>query len=165
MSHPAQFSQSLGRTAQALSPAVWLVLATALAAAGGALILPDGLARLALVSVSVTLFCLGVLVPLLAGRETLGRAAADGRIAEFIAHDASPSFTTDSEGRIGYQNGSAESRFGECNGQTLVRALGDLFANPAAVLYRLQNRAQASWRSEPTTTGRLPRSDRGRCGW
>jgi two-component system, cell cycle sensor histidine kinase and response regulator CckA len=37
----------------------------------------------------------------------------------------------------------AENRFGDCSGQTLSRALGDLFANPAAVLYRLQTRAMS----------------------
>ena len=126
-----------------LSSAVWLLFALALASGVAAVLLPDGLPRLILMSMTVTLLCLTVVVPLLGRQERRSQGAAQDRIAEFIAHDASPSFTTDGDGRIGYQNAVAESRFGECNGQTLVRALGDLFANPAAVLYRLQNRAQA----------------------
>ena len=126
-----------------LSPAIWLLMALALAAGAAAWLVPEGTLRLLLLSVAVTMACLAMLVPLLARGERGGKDLASGRIADFIAHDASPSFTTDADGRIGYQNSMAEQRFGDCNGQTLVRALGDLFANPAAVLFRLQNRAQA----------------------
>lgn len=139
----ASTPQSLGRTALSLSPAVWLLLVGALVAAGAAVLLADGTLRLALGSAAATLACLSVLVPALARRERRAQAGAQGRIADFIAHDASPSFTTDAEGRIGYQNAVAEDRFGDCGGQTLSRALGDLFANPAAVLYRLQTRAMS----------------------
>jgi two-component system cell cycle sensor histidine kinase/response regulator CckA len=140
---PHSSALSLGRTALALSPAVWLLLTGALLAALAAVLLADGVLRLALASAATTLGCLALIVPLLAGRERRVRAGAQGRIADFIAHDASPSFTTDAEGRIGYQNAVAENRFGDCSGQTLSRALGDLFANPAAVLYRLQTRAMS----------------------
>ncbi len=143
MSHLVLTPQSLGRTAQGLSPAAWLLPVLAVATGAGAFFLPEGLPRLALGSVAVTFACLTVLVTLLARRERRSRAGLGDRIAEFVAHDASPSFTTDIEGRIGYQNAVAENRFGDCTGQTLVRALGDLFANPSAVLFRLQNRAAA----------------------
>ncbi|WP_245860896.1 ATP-binding response regulator [Rhodobacter maris] len=64
-------------------------------------------------------------------------------LAAFIAHDAAPSFTTDAEGEIGYQNRAATDRFGVRGGQTLARALGELFANPGSVLTRLQSKAVA----------------------
>lgn len=143
MSYSALTPQSLGRTAVTLSPALWLLLVAAAGAGLAAWGLAEGVLRLLLMSVAATLLSLTVLIPLIARRARHAQSAAHDRIAEFIAHDASPSFTTDAEGRIGYQNDEAEQRFGACNGQTLVRALGDLFANPAAVLYRLQNRAMA----------------------
>ncbi|WP_421705073.1 ATP-binding protein [Aliiroseovarius sp.] len=64
-------------------------------------------------------------------------------VSAFVEHDAAPSFTTDADGQIGYQNLAAVERFGGKDGETLISALGDLFASPAAVLYRLQNKAQA----------------------
>ena len=143
MSQSALTPQSLGRTAMALSSAVWVLLVAAAGAALTAWAVGDGVLQLLLLSVAVTLVSLTVLIPMIARRERRAQSAARGRVAAFIAHDASPSFTTDPEGRIGYQNAEAEQRFGACNGQTLVHALDDLFANPAAVLYRLQNRAMA----------------------
>ncbi|WP_438273463.1 ATP-binding response regulator [Thioclava arctica] len=64
-------------------------------------------------------------------------------ISEFISHDASPSFTTDRDGEVGFQNRAAVERFGSRGGQVLARSLGELFANPSAVLRRLQSKANA----------------------
>jgi two-component system, cell cycle sensor histidine kinase and response regulator CckA len=133
----------MGRTAAAISPSAWALLAVAALAGGAAWYVADPNSSLILLSVAVTLVCLLALIQGLAHRERRAQAVADGRITEFIAHDASPSFTTDADGCVGTQNASAARRFGDCKGRTLVRALGDLFANPAAVLYRMQNRAQA----------------------
>jgi two-component system, cell cycle sensor histidine kinase and response regulator CckA len=60
---------------------------------------------------------------------------------DLVARDATPCFATDDVGQIIYQNQAAEVRFGKRDGATLVAALGDHFAQPGAVLYRLQNRA------------------------
>jgi len=81
---------------------------------------------------------------LLARRHGTAETALHGQLAEFIAHDASPSFTTDAEGAIGYQNRAAVERFGAREGQTMTRALGEVFANPASVLHRLQGRAESA---------------------
>lgn len=62
-------------------------------------------------------------------------------VAHFVENDASPSFTTDVEGVIGYQNAAAIEHFGEKAGATLVAVLSGIVASPAAVLFRLQNRA------------------------
>ncbi|MEO0703197.1 MAG: ATP-binding protein [Pseudomonadota bacterium] len=64
-------------------------------------------------------------------------------VSHFVEHDASPSFTTNTEGIIGYQNTAAAERFGEKAGATLVAVLGGVIASPAAVVFRLQNRADA----------------------
>ncbi len=98
---------------------------------------------LAALAAGGTLFALLVLIRLLSRRYHRARAQLFDTVAGFVAMDASPSFTTDADGRIGYCNRAAEERFGKVDGQTLVAALGDTFASPAAVLYRLQNSAQA----------------------
>ena len=65
----------------------------------------------------------------------------EARLAKLIGLDATPCFTTDAHGQIGFQNPAAQSRFGAADGSTLVSALKDHFAAPSAVLYRLQSRA------------------------
>ena len=68
----------------------------------------------------------------------------EARLAKLIGLDATPCFTTDAHGQIGFQNPAAQSRFGAADGSTLVSALKDHFAAPSAVLYRLQSRASHS---------------------
>ncbi len=65
-------------------------------------------------------------------------------ISQFIAHDATPSFATDDEGAIGYRNAAAETRFPDSDRQTLAGVLTSVFANPGAVLFRLQTKANAN---------------------
>ncbi len=146
--------QTLGRTAQGLQPTIWLMLALAVGMGAAAVTLAPGPVRLALAGGAGTLACLAILVKLLGRRHGRG----DGgvlRVSDLIAHDASPGFATDGDGRILYHNGSAQTRFGDCDGQKLGRALGRVLANPAAVLYRLQTRAAAQGSArEEVDTGR-----------
>ncbi len=62
-------------------------------------------------------------------------------VSRFVQHDASPSFTTNSDGIIDYQNQAALDKFGDRDATTLTAVLGGLFASPSAVLYRLQSKA------------------------
>ncbi|MDP2740605.1 MAG: ATP-binding protein [Pseudorhodobacter sp.] len=96
---------------------------------------------LVLFAVAGTLVALAVLLRLFAFFRARSQNEVHRRLAEFIAHDAAPSFTTDFDGSIGFQNRAAVERFGSRGGQTLARALGEVFANPAAMLFRLQNKA------------------------
>jgi two-component system cell cycle sensor histidine kinase/response regulator CckA len=64
-------------------------------------------------------------------------------IAGFVEHDAAPSFTTNADGVIGYENAAAVKRFGERGGQPLLSALETVFAAPNNTLARLQSRALA----------------------
>ena len=68
---------------------------------------------------------------------------AAAMLDRLVGHDASPCFTTDATGAIDFQNTAAQARFGASPGATLVSALGDHFASPGAVLFRLQSRAAA----------------------
>lgn len=69
---------------------------------------------------------------------------AEKRIGLLVGQDAAPCFTTDDLGQIGYQNTAAIGRFGSKDGTTLVATLLDHFANPGAVLFRLQSRAKST---------------------
>ncbi|MEO6301067.1 MAG: ATP-binding protein [Paracoccaceae bacterium] len=74
----------------------------------------------------------------------MARLAARRRLAvmvRLVGHDATPCLMADKHGQILYQNESAAARFGAGNGETMIAALAEHFASPAAVLYRLQNRA------------------------
>ncbi|RPE71705.1 two-component system cell cycle sensor histidine kinase/response regulator CckA [Pacificibacter maritimus] len=64
-------------------------------------------------------------------------------IAGFVEHDAVPSFTTDADGIIGYENTAAVKRFDGRTGQSLHTALETFFAAPKAMLARMQSRALA----------------------
>nr|WP_234990425.1 PAS domain-containing sensor histidine kinase [Aquimixticola soesokkakensis] len=122
--------------------------ATVLALAGGALLIAGLLVPPA--TLGLLLFCVGgclvwtaAVARLLAQRHRAVRRRFYALISSFVEHDASPSFTTDIDGVIGYQNPAATMRFGGQGGETLLRILGQSFASPAATLYRLQTRAQA----------------------
>ena len=118
-----------------------VLLALALAAAAGGLLAGPGLVQLGLFAsggtIAMTVLFL-VLAGRLAARRRSRRAAEVGRI---VAEDAAPCFTTDGEGAILYRNKAAEARFERGAAGTLAGTLGDIFAHPAAVLYRLQSRA------------------------
>ena len=143
MSHPALSPHPLTRTALALSPrCIWLVAGAVICASAALYFRSRGIA-LPLLAAAATLAALAIVLRALARRHATVRAQLHGQIATFVAHDSSPSFTTDGDGAIGYQNRAALERFGSRSGQTLTRALSDVFANPSAVLVRLQNKAAA----------------------
>jgi two-component system, cell cycle sensor histidine kinase and response regulator CckA len=143
VSHPALSPRPVTQAALDLAPrAGWFVVIGAglLAAAAAA---PHRLVELTLITSGLTFVALTLVVKGLALRHTQAEVHLHATLAEFVAQDAAPSFTTDSDGQIGYANAAARARFGPVDGATLVTALGDMFAAPASVLYRLQNRALA----------------------
>ncbi|MFN0115756.1 MAG: ATP-binding protein [Paracoccaceae bacterium] len=144
VSRPAPTANPLTRTAEALAPRTALLALGALAVLGLALLVPWAIPAVILTAVAGTLGLLAVLIRILAARAARSDKAVSGRIAEFVEHDASPSFTTDSVGEIGHQNRAAIERFGTRANQSLAAALSSVFANPAAVLSRLQARASAA---------------------
>ncbi len=66
---------------------------------------------------------------------------AEAAVQALVDRDATPCFSTDDLGQITWMNQAARDRFGNRAGDTMVHAMGDHFANPGALLYRLQNRA------------------------
>ncbi len=144
MSHPALTRQPVTEAALALSPKAGYLLVLAAGFLVTAWRVTHPLAGLALLLTGMTFLLLAFIVRLIALRETHTKKDLFRVVSTFVEHDAAPSFTTDSDGLIGYQNIAAVEKFGGRNGDTLIAALGDMFASPAAVLYRLQNKAQAT---------------------
>lgn len=143
MTHPVTTPSPLTRSALALAPGgVWLLAAAAVVAVT-ALLMAERWLMLAGLSVAGTLAATALLLRLLALRHARVEAALQRQLAEFIAHDVAPCFTTDTDGSIGFQNHAAVERFGARGGQTLARALSEVFASPASVLFRLQCKAAA----------------------
>ncbi|AJE46913.1 ATP-binding protein [Celeribacter indicus] len=133
----------LTKQAQRLAP---FSLALGLGGAGlslAALLLPLPRTGLLLFAAGAALLWAALLVQVLSRRQARRRRRLHDMLAEFVAHDAAPSFTTDLDGVIGYQNRAAIARFGGRGGERLLTALEDLFAAPAATLARLQSRALA----------------------
>src|SRR6056297_2063142 len=126
------------------APRVPLVVLAGLAFGTAAFFVPGALATLLLMTVAATLLAVAALVRGLAARHRRLRAALAAQIARFVDNDAAPSFTTDSTGLVGYRNRAARDRFASADVEALTAVLGDLFANPAAVLHRLQSRAEAT---------------------
>ena len=62
-------------------------------------------------------------------------------LVTLVGQDATPCYMTDQMGQILFQNDSAVARFNAGAGDTLIGTLSQQFASPAAVLFRLQNRA------------------------
>ena len=144
MAHPALSPRPVTLAALDLAPrATWLMLIGVVFLAG-AWVSPWPALSLGLIVTGLTFVLLAVLVKALALRHGRAETAFRETIAEFVAHDAAPSLTADRDGQIGYLNAAARQRFGDVEGETLLAALGEMFASPASVLYRLQNRALAS---------------------
>ena len=116
-----------------------LALAAVLVAVG--LVLPAGSDRFLAWTVAATLvFALAIAD--LAGRVgRVLRRRVTARLHALVAEDEAPCFATDDLGQVLYSNLAAQARFGRNGVTTLVATLGDVFAHPSAVLYRLQSRA------------------------
>ncbi|WP_296417600.1 ATP-binding protein [Pseudooctadecabacter sp.] len=71
------------------------------------------------------------------------RGVATDALISMVDNDASPCFLTNFDGDITFKNDAASDKFREKTTATLGQAFTDLFANPGAVLYRLQSKAQA----------------------
>ncbi len=124
-------------------PQPWVALGLAVLASVASLAVVDPSLRLGLQIGGAVLGLAGLGV---AGLRLLRRHRLEilvSAAADFVEHDASPSFVTGGDGEIKYRNPAADKRFGERVQDTLSFAFTDLFANPGAVLFRLQSKAHA----------------------
>ncbi len=94
-------------------------------------------------SAGATLISLAVLGQALVFVQTRGIRGTIRDIDAVAKNDLAPCLLTQADGEVRYVNPAASKRFKSRSGGTLVQALGDLFANPAGVLFRLQEKASA----------------------
>ena len=144
VSHPALTPAPLTRLALAVSSQMLLLVA---AVAAVLLVLglavPDRQTGLLFATMAGTLAVVAVALRGLARRHARATVTLHAQIATFVSHDAAPSFTTDDDDVILYENQAASERFGPREGQGLAGTLGDILANPPAVLSRLRHKAAA----------------------
>ncbi len=123
-----------------MSPSL-LLLAASVACVVAVVLAPTALVRAGsgLAGLTFVFVVLGLkLRSTIANRDAVQRRS---NLITLVGQDATPCFMTDHVGQIQYQNASAETRFQVQAGATLVSALGQHFASPSSILYRLQNRA------------------------
>ncbi len=140
--NPSDLSQVFA-PARAPRSGLFLLVAAALVCFAMAGLATDRLQQLGFATAGVTCLCMIVVQR---GRIWLAKrqnAQSEQQLAQLVDHDAAPCFTTDGLGEIQFQNAAARTRFNARDGSTLILALKDHFASPAAVLFRLQSRAAA----------------------
>lgn len=109
------------------------VLAFAVFAAG------EGIAAKSLMSAGLAMLATGVGYSLFLTVQDRYSIIAAQAMHRFIEKDVTPTFVSDQDGAVLARNASADSKFPAAD--TVAGALRSIFANPSAVLYRLQCRA------------------------
>ncbi|HSF64957.1 MAG TPA: hybrid sensor histidine kinase/response regulator, partial [Paracoccaceae bacterium] len=128
-------------TARGLAPRSWLLLAVALCCALAAMVATDPWTRASAAMAAGTFAALVVAIRGLAMLAARTDRQAERSLSDMLDNDPAPCVAADALGRIAYRNHAARERFAADDGVTLFAALGGHFANPGAVLYRLQTRA------------------------
>ncbi|MEM6635024.1 MAG: ATP-binding protein [Pseudomonadota bacterium] len=131
----------VNRLGAILAPtAPWFLLA-GVGFSGTGLVIGDPVYSLGLLISGGVFGLIGLLVVGLTGQARISKTGRAGSLDRVLQHDTTPHLATDRDGKVTYMNPAATDRFGAVTGQTMARALDGLFANPSAVLFRLQNRA------------------------
>ena len=120
-----------------------VAVAAGLLLSGWALSLP-ALWTEALVAAGLTLALTAGAIGIRSRLHRLSRVLALRRLESVIGADTAPGLATDRDGAILFRNGAAAQRFRATPGADLAGVLRTVFANPPAVLYRLQCRAAAT---------------------
>ncbi len=118
-----------------------LLLALSLVA-GGVWLAPAGLASLGMIAAGATL---GLVFAGMALRRLVTRRGLDvanALLEGVLEKEATASFVTDADGCIHARNAAADALFPETASDTLAGTLRSIFANPSALLYRLQAHAE-----------------------
>ena len=131
-------------TARGLGSRIWVLFVVAIGCILTGLLVQDSGTQMVAMVAGATFAVLGVVIRGLAFFDIMQGVGLGRRLETLIGLDAAPCFTTDDVGQIGFQNTAAANRFGVKDGKTLVATLRDHFANPGAVLFRLQSRAAST---------------------
>ena len=136
-------------TASRITPALtrpdraggWVLLLGALGFAALSLVIGRPAYQLVAILVATTLVALAIVLRLQSALAARGQRYRDRTVVDIVATDDAACFLTDALGQVIYRNEAAASRFGGPGQESLTRLLGEHFASPGAVLYRLQTRA------------------------
>nr|WP_282569160.1 ATP-binding protein [Aliiroseovarius sp. S1339] len=126
-----------------MSQRIGYLLALAALFVGSAWFVGFPVPGLVLLLIGLTFLSLALTVSVLSMHHRRQQKALFHTVQRFVGKDAAVSFATDADGMIRYQNAAAVAEFGDQTGAPLASAVKDMFAAPASVLFRLQNKAQA----------------------
>ncbi|WP_457649059.1 ATP-binding protein [Profundibacter sp.] len=108
-----------------------------------AVFVPDPVAGLVLMAGGLTIGFFGLAVMARTYWKVSAQKADIDTLAGIVGNDASPCFVTGQDDEIIYFNRAATDRFSAVTGRPLSYVLRYMVANPSAMLFRLQNKAQA----------------------
>ncbi|WP_245831677.1 ATP-binding protein [Salibaculum halophilum] len=131
------------RSARSRPLPLWVLALPGLAALGLGLVQPDTPLRLSLLVFGTALVGAAGLVAARQAWRRLRLRLTGAAVERIVMNDEAASLISDPEGRILNRNAAADSRFPTPGTGTLGLALGELFADPGAVIYRLQGKAHA----------------------
>jgi len=134
--------RNLVNTAKGLGPKAWLLLAASIGCLVISFFVQDKATQQTAAVAGTTFVTLILMIRGLVfwSDKDDRRSARD--LQTLVGKDATPCFTTDDFGHLLYMNAAAQTRFASTEGNTLIAKLGDHFASPASVLFRLQSRAK-----------------------
>ncbi len=127
---------------RALGPWLFLLASIVVVCASAALVVQDPLLNMGFVAVACGFAAVSAAVSFVSIRDRQIENGLKTFAAKFVDKDASPSFITDSDGAIIYRNDAAQRSASQTTADTLASEFKSLFANPASVLYRLQEKAR-----------------------
>ncbi len=107
----------------------------------GAAVAPSDATRLGLVAAGATLITVAFFGWIITQWSRWSRRRMFRVISNFVERDSAACIMTDEDGAIFYANAATRSRYKSEEGQTIAALLRPVIANPAGVLYRLQNSA------------------------
>ena len=131
-------------TALRLAPKVGVLVSLAAVLGAASFVVPHMLASMSLAILAGTLVVMAGISGLAKLFQNRIGKRSHSAASEFIAHDSVVSFFTDFEGVIEFRNEAARKRFEHAPSIALASTLKVVFANPGAVIFRLQNRVQST---------------------
>ncbi|TMV76857.1 hypothetical protein FGG78_27835, partial [Thioclava sp. BHET1] len=102
---------------------LWWMIALAALLLGVSFALGDPILRLVVATIGGVLVAVAGLGGAISLRRGQRSALARQQLLDLVMHDAAPTFFTNADGQIEFQNLSAQERFGAESGQSLLRAM------------------------------------------
>lgn len=122
---------------------IWLLGVLGSGAVAVTFFVTDEMMRISALAFGAAILLFAVMLALYNLIQKQKHTHATQALIALVDNDASPCFLTNVEGQISFRNEAATERFTDRAVETLGRAFSELFANPGAVLFRLQSKAQA----------------------